>query len=810
MEKARAGVAQAATDLQSHRAEMLAVASAKEKHLAEHKEVKSQHAAATKLLEETAARHRLAETKTAAAESEAKKEQAKLDALVAIVAEKSALVAKLEERQVVLTDEAAKFATAEAAHRDNLTKLEKQLVENTEILEARRVELEEAGKKLSAAELKCVELDKKLAEHRDIEQRIVDAKGSLAATRATDFEIRTKTEAVRKEREALHQEVLRLQTEAVAQGQAVEILRREHETEKLRLQQTRDHLELESNRAGGVRNEIEILLATLAARQQEAHDAVDQAAAAAERLTLLERRANELKDVEQKILKAQESLESVSRQRLEELKAFDILTERKGLLSQDLARIEHEIADEEAREAKTADAVQQRLSELAELEEHLVAARENLTQAEHAHAEAAHELQSARSEAESIRITSSALNMEVAATQNTLSELVARRTSEERRMAQLAALAISTQQEIDEKSQRLDELREQNAQGEASLRQIHEEISLEGKRLAMAQSGVEATEQRLTELEGSLGEREVALTGQVAELTKQLENLRREEAGITVSLQTNRERLLRGEAALDELLKKLEANEARYTDLLRSGDRLLSLNEALAMMETKERVASRQLSEAAEQELALQVKLNALNESVSKEQQRLEQTRRERGNEEEDRARALEKAARDLEEAKHRASEEAKQNEIALTTKLKERVRELEEKHEVLRRTLHANMDEKTVILFANDLIKRIDLIDILIQRVTGPGINGGMEQQLRTLRASFEDILEQHGIAEFKVAPGTEVDVDLRQRIAIVESVSGPARPKVVESYRPGFMFSGEGGREVVLRKVEVKTSSE
>jgi molecular chaperone GrpE (heat shock protein) len=112
--------------------------------------------------------------------------------------------------------------------------------------------------------------------------------------------------------------------------------------------------------------------------------------------------------------------------------------------------------------------------------------------------------------------------------------------------------------------------------------------------------------------------------------------------------------------------------------------------------------------------------------------------------------------------------------------------------------------------MFANDLIKRIDLIDILIQRYAGVANAGGVDQQLRTLRASFEDILAQHGIKEFRIPPGTELDTELRQRIAVVENVSGPAKPRVVESFRPGFLYSTSGGRDVVLRKVEVKTSSE
>jgi molecular chaperone GrpE (heat shock protein) len=132
---------------------------------------------------------------------------------------------------------------------------------------------------------------------------------------------------------------------------------------------------------------------------------------------------------------------------------------------------------------------------------------------------------------------------------------------------------------------------------------------------------------------------------------------------------------------------------------------------------------------------------------------------------------------------------------------------ELEEKHEIMRRGL--NTDEATVLIFANDLIKRIDLIDVLIQRYTGTN-GGGIDQQLRTLRASFEDILHQHGVTEFEIAPGTEVDVAMRHRISIMDSVPGKSKPKVIENYRPGFIYSHPDGREIILRKVEVKTSSQ
>jgi molecular chaperone GrpE (heat shock protein) len=142
-----------------------------------------------------------------------------------------------------------------------------------------------------------------------------------------------------------------------------------------------------------------------------------------------------------------------------------------------------------------------------------------------------------------------------------------------------------------------------------------------------------------------------------------------------------------------------------------------------------------------------------------------------------------------------------------IEARLRGQLLELEEKHEIMRRGL--TTDESTVVMFANDLIKRIDLIDALTSRYAGH--NGGdVVAQLQTLRASFEDILFQHGVSEFDVALGTEVDTNLRKRIAVVDSVPGKDKPRVIETCRSGFIYSREEGHEVILRKVEVKTSSQ
>jgi hypothetical protein len=135
--------------------------------------------------------------------------------------------------------------------------------------------------------------------------------------------------------------------------------------------------------------------------------------------------------------------------------------------------------------------------------------------------------------------------------------------------------------------------------------------------------------------------------------------------------------------------------------------------------------------------------------------------------------------------------------------RLRGQLEELEEKHEVMRAGL--KLEEATVLMFAGDLIKRLDLIDSLRQRYAGADV----AEQLYTLRASIEDVLLQHGVVEFDVEPGTVIDVELRRRIAVVDTVPGTDRARVVETFRSGFLRVMDDGQERILRKLEVRSST-
>ncbi len=520
---------------------------------------------------------------------------------------------------------------------------------------------------------------------------------------------------------------------------------------------------------------------------------------------LIERCTAQHADIEDSIKKLQTN-EEAAKQSLSDLELrqseIQAATDSKSTLLESLTAkhdaLEDSVAQLNYEEATLKENIANQTELAKKVEQALAPSREALQQTEMALAEA-------RAALENL----SHIHADDAAARASLQESITRREEEENRAVKLASENADTQKLLDDVRGQLELLQAQHADQELLRQNLTEQIADHQARHDTAAAASEAAELKLGELKADLQTREGMMNTQIEELTQRVDNLRREEDGTAASLQASRERLQKNEATHQELEKKLADKELVYSQLTHSGEKLVSLSEALAHMETRELEVSRHLSEVAEQELSTQVKLNSLDEEIAREQQRLEQVRCEREHEELKHRSMIESSARELDEARQHLAEQVKREESALALRLKERIQELEEKHETLRQSLSKSMDEKTVIAFAIDLIKRMDLVDILIQRFSGSGTNAALEQQLRTLRSSLEDILAQHSISEFTVAPSAEVDVDMRLRITIVESIAGKGKPKVIECYRPGFIYLAESGREIILRKVEVKTSS-
>ena len=113
------------------------------------------------------------------------------------------------------------------------------------------------------------------------------------------------------------------------------------------------------------------------------------------------------------------------------------------------------------------------------------------------------------------------------------------------------------------------------------------------------------------------------------------------------------------------------------------------------------------------------------------------------------------------------------------------------------------------VVIPARGLIQRIDLLDDLMVKLEKNA--PGSAAPLRPLRASLLELLHEHGIEPYVVAPGQLLDVATRKRITIMEPArDGDGPTEVAEIFRPGYQLKdgdarGASGR--ILRKTEVRT---
>ncbi|MCX6856650.1 MAG: hypothetical protein NTV80_17300, partial [Verrucomicrobia bacterium] len=477
------------------------------------------------------------------------------------------------------------------------------------------------------------------------------------------------------------------------------------------------------------------------------------------------------------------------------------------------------------------------------------------TEAKQAEAEAA--VIKARDEEKNLRKGIPALNTEMAGIQAMLTTLSREREEASQYVTRLNVSTDTSNKKLAELHQQISQLEEAHRLREERLMKAQGEVDAENARLKATQEQTRAAEVALQDIEQQVKEArpkaEAARTqvskleGELTERLDRVQSLKQDEDRLIKELASQQEALKKAEAVLADARDQISTEQKRVVEFTHVGGQVLTLGAALASLATRQSETTNSLREAAERELALQVKINSLQENFNRDSARAEQAKNERlemesalalltdksqkqsasltalESEQRKRLAEIEKTLHDQITQTERVKSELsglqdRRAEFAqaeaqlrhwqeIEARLRGQLLELEEKHEIMRRGLPT--DEGTVIMFANDLIKRIDLIDALSARYSGH--NGGdVVAQLGTLRASFEDILLQHGVSEFDIPAGTEVDTQLRKRIAVVDSLPGKEKPRVVETCRSGFMYSREEGQEVILRKVEVRTSSQ
>ncbi|MEZ0390035.1 MAG: nucleotide exchange factor GrpE, partial [Verrucomicrobium sp.] len=576
------------------------------------------------------------------------------------------------------------------------------------------------------------------------------------------------------------------------------------------LQRTRTERAQLETKAVDVRSEIQMLNTTLAVKKSEIGSAERTLESLYSRVAAANERLAEVEKLEDRVQLALSSLKTAEKQRdVEEKNLVDLEVQRETLRREVITLGEQEKLgrsklEDLTRRAEKDEArlqsVQQKTDALAT---EVNAKESQLVQLER-------NLQATIDEEKAIRAGMPELNAEMTTAHAALHELLGRRSQAESEALNLAKDVSNAEKKLAELDQQSNEILEEKARREREIADLQTALeSQESSIQKVLDDGLTAGK-RLEELKAAIQEHEQLHLSSTQKHDQLLKQLRDEEAGIMSSIEALQRQHGERETNLVEVQSRLSEAEKLCNSLVQSGDRIVSLQEATSQAEARRRDAESRLSQFAELELSLQVRLNSLQDTVRKETHRLDQLRQEREQVETQVQKNLDKASRDAEEVKKQLSEEIQAEEVKLIAQLKQRNSELIQKHDELKKGITDKTDEQTVIFFAGDVIKRLDLIDNLIQRYAKDAAASAVAQQLRTLRSSFEDVLAQHGVSEFSVRPGTDVDVALRLRIAVVENVGGNGKAKVVESYRPGFIYAPGDGREIVLRKVEVKTSSE
>lgn len=752
-----------------------------------------------------------------------------------------------ENRLPTLRDELVRAQTelkAQLIELDTSRARAKELTERVSALEARETDLLQAEKRLEEVRR---DLTRQMTERDGVSTLVqtllsqrVEHETLIPSLRADVQVLKTELQTLTQDKKSIMAALERVQADRQAALEQTESLRSESANLQKLLTEKRGTLEAEMKTRLAEINQAEARLREVTAKVLASEKRVSDLAVAQKQFTESQAafRETELRrQTEEKALA--EVLKQQERLRKELITLEDGIRAGTGQVN-DLTK---KIKSEEARAADAGSRLEKATTAL------------QSTEAKRTEAEAA--AAKAREEEKALRRAIPALNTEMAGLQAALTKLAREREEASQYVTRLNVSTDDGNKRITALQQQISQLEEAQRVREERMMKSQVEADLEAGRLKAAQDKTRAAESSLQDIEREVKDIKLKvdatrthLAGLESDLKARLdriEALKLEEDRLLKELAARKNSITSAEAVLSELRDKTHQEEKRVSEFTHIGGQILSFGAALAGLQTRQDEAARNLREASERDLALQVKINALQETSNRETARAEEIKQERARVEKEfnvfndiaqkqkasmqvieaeqrkRLAEVERQLHDqLSQTEHLRQELAglhdRRAEFAqaesqlkhwqgIEARLRGQLLELEEKHEIMRRGLPT--DESTVVMFANDLIKRIDLIDALTSRYAGH--NGGdVVAQLQTLRASFEDILFQHGVSEFDVALGTEVDTNLRKRIAVVDSIPGKDKPRVVETCRSGFIYSREEGHEVILRKVEVKTSSQ
>jgi chromosome segregation ATPase len=396
-------------------------------------------------------------------------------------------------------------------------------------------------------------------------------------------------------------------------------------------------------------------------------------------------------------------------------------------------------------------------------------------------------LEAAEGDLAAVRQSASRLEAELAARDESIEALEAQLQDSNAKLRELLSSKSRTEEDADQKiaqlHARISELKLESENASTDVERYRgeaEEAKKARSKLALAES-IAVRELAEARLAGSQTQ------SQVEELEAQLDEAR--------------QRAMDFETALAESRRQAADHADLDAELLSARQQIQEWEARLAGQD-----ALAEASDLSKRQEAVESRLAELQAQIAKAVRRLEDLHRETRDAEaqaEKRRNALSAIESEAAERNAEFSRLATESETA-----KSRIAEYEDYHRTLRESLR--LDHATVQIFSQQLIRKLDHVEDLIGTCRSKGDHHTV-RQLETLKESFLDLLSENSVRTYSFDPGTELNVDHRRMIHIVETrqsgnQAGPAR--VFATVRPGYVCAGsEEGDERILRKAEVIT---
>ena len=127
--------------------------------------------------------------------------------------------------------------------------------------------------------------------------------------------------------------------------------------------------------------------------------------------------------------------------------------------------------------------------------------------------------------------------------------------------------------------------------------------------------------------------------------------------------------------------------------------------------------------------------------------------------------------------------------------------------------TRNSDSPETVVVVdVCRELIKRLDLIDDLLDRYRDVKKDAEVITDLEVLKQSFQDMLGGYRVEPYSFDPDTEINLDMRKKIQVVETLKAEGeggKNRIVETLHGGYVRHFEGSQPVILRKARVTTQT-